>query len=288
MDINKWIKQACTLGYFDRRVLLAKKVNPPQSRFIYKFRSIDPHSNTSIERTRDILVNNQVWLSSPGDFNDPFDMQAKIIINGTGKEIRDRYKKIQKRMGIKHKEREKQLTQLMRKSPKEREIEFNGYYKNHINSMGVCSFAGDPRSILMWSHYAKDHEGICIQFERARDYRVLCKAINVDYEEEYPTIDWLNNYQNDLSKALLRKHEKWSYENEQRIIERQKANSILCVKPQSITGVIFGCSCNKKTKDTVFSLLKERKSKGYPEVRLFSAQLHSSRYKLVLCDENIS
>ena len=185
MDISDWIDNVCLLPYFERRIFLSKNPDPPQSRYIYKYRKVDSGSSGSIERVRDILVNNQLWLSRPSSFNDPFDMQARVIVKGTGKEIRDRYREIQKRLGVRYKEREKQLSKLMGKSHKEIEEDLTNTYKKHVDTMGVCSFAGDPRSILMWSHYAENHEGICIQFERAQDYRALSRAIPVDYNKEY-------------------------------------------------------------------------------------------------------
>lgn len=283
MDIREWITQVCLMPYFERRVFLSKNPEPPQSRYIYKYRDIDTNSSTSLKRVQDILVNNLLWLSKPSSFNDPFDMQARIIVEGKGKEIRDRYKEIQKRQGVRYKERKKQLSKVMKRSRHEMEEELTRSYKEYIDSMGVCSFAGDPRSILMWSHYAKNHEGLCIQFERARDYSTLCRAIPVDYNQDYPKVDWLNNFRPDLSKALLRKHDKWSYEDEYRIIEPNNADTHIHLKPEAIVGLIFGCACSEDTKSAVFDFLNERKSKGHPCIKVYTAQLHPYNYKLMLC-----
>jgi hypothetical protein len=46
-------------------------------RFLYKFRAA-PDTSDSIRSITDILLNSTLWLSSPTDFNDPFDMAVKI------------------------------------------------------------------------------------------------------------------------------------------------------------------------------------------------------------------
>src|ERR1700729_1649096 len=54
---------------------------------------------------------------------------------------------------------------------------------------GVCCFcAGDPRNVLMWSHYAGAHFGICLQFETARDPPTLMRALRVPYVDRLKTI----------------------------------------------------------------------------------------------------
>jgi hypothetical protein len=66
-------------------------------RFLYKFRAALPDSSRSIE---DILLRSNLWLSSPNDFNDPFHMAAKIIVDSTAAERRKRFEEILKRSRV--------------------------------------------------------------------------------------------------------------------------------------------------------------------------------------------
>lgn len=70
-------------SYWQRRQFLRDRINPRYSRFLYKYRALDAASELSVTRLRDILVESKLWLSSPVDFNDPFDMTAHILAEGS-------------------------------------------------------------------------------------------------------------------------------------------------------------------------------------------------------------
>jgi len=36
---------------------------------------------------------------------------------------------------------------------------------SHKDSLKVCSFSGTQYSIIMWSHYADQHRGFCIEYD---------------------------------------------------------------------------------------------------------------------------
>jgi len=93
--------------------------------------------------------------------------------------------------------------------------------------MGVCSFAGSPTSIVMWSHYAKHHTGLCFRFDIARDRMLFIKAVRVGYSNDYPTVNCLRATAPQMEPALLRKHAGWCYESERRIVLPGLANTDL-------------------------------------------------------------
>ena len=43
-----------------------------------------------------------------------------------------------------------------------------------------------PNNILMWSHYADNHKGICLEFDTS--IRLFGTAREVDYRETYPLL----------------------------------------------------------------------------------------------------
>ena len=113
MDIYTLTKNLSRTPYFERRLFMSKRITPKLSRFIYKYRPVDLNDATSIERLRDILVKSKLWLSSPEDFNDPFDMSAKFTISGTGLEKRKRLYDLAKKCGVKRKDRDKFVRKTM-------------------------------------------------------------------------------------------------------------------------------------------------------------------------------
>lgn len=92
MNFDEWLNYIHSLPYFERRVKISRNIEPPPSRFLYKYKSVDETNPTTTDRLRDILVRSRLWLSSPIDFNDPFDMSAKIIAGATPDERLERYK----------------------------------------------------------------------------------------------------------------------------------------------------------------------------------------------------
>jgi hypothetical protein len=279
-DFILWLEYVHSLPYFHRRLEIMRKSKPPRlSRFLYKYRPID---ETNIDRLRDLLVRSKLWLSSPVAFNDPFDMSAKVVVRGSGRERLERVESLLKEFGLSYKERERKRKAFMRKPVKTLELELADIYRKHVANVGVYSFAGDAKSILMWSHYAKDHTGVCIQFERAQDFRILSGALSVEYSLDYPEINWVKEFRDTLSIGLLRKHEGWSYEKEHRIVRVGAANTYIQLDPNAIVGVVIGCRSTAKELEIIESLMEERRRAHMPPVRIYHAQKHDAKYRLVI------
>jgi len=157
-------------------------------------------------------------------------------------------------------------------------------FERQLKKTGVFSFAGDPRSILMWSHYASNHTGICIQFEVARDVENMLYAFDVEYSEEYPVINWLDKeeYGHGIGKVLLRKNKEWEYEREYRIVMVNKAGKCINFKPEAVAAVIFGWRMHENAKNSIERIIAQRKRCGLPELRVYKAVKHSTKYKLVI------
>ncbi len=270
------------LSYWQRRVFLWKQDTSRASRFLYKFRSLSPCDQTSVDRIRDVLLRSRLWLSSPLDFNDPFDMSAKFIVDATVSEKRNRLRDLLKAQGLKSKQIEKVLPGLVIKPEAElAEVAQTAWHKK-VASTGIYSFGGDPRSILMWSHYASNHEGLCLQFERATDPKTFLQAIPVDYNDQYPEVNWITDFREGLIPAMLRKHAGWRYERESRIVYIDQAHVYLPFHPEALKGIIIGCRTGENTIATLHELIAERSSFGFPPPTLYRAVQHESKYKLVI------
>ena len=74
------------------------------------------------------------------------------------------------------------------------------------NDAGIYSFAGDPKNILMGGHYASDHRGVCLIFDRAQDVVTLMHALRVKYVRNLPVLNWIKTFHRDIGKMLFAKH----------------------------------------------------------------------------------
>jgi len=284
VDFDKIILALGRASYWDRRRFLRHKIKPNYPRFLYRYRPIDLEHPESSVHLRDVLVHSRLWLSAPIDFNDPFDMTGRVVLTGSGKDVRDRIAKLVKnqRADLKWKYRKAEVERLMRDWPEKLPAVLQTSIDKSLANVGVCSFSADSRNIQMWSHYASDHRGIVLQFEVARDPQVFLKAIPVEYDDQYPLLDWVGGSGGDLRKAILRKHSGWRYERERRIIEINLAHTYLSFKPEALTGIIFGCRVDSTTRAVIQKLLAERHEHGSSSVSLYEARKHPSRFKIVI------
>ena len=284
-DFEAMVDYLLSLDYRQRREFLWHRVKPRMPRFLYKFRSLDPSNTTSVEHMRDIIVRSRFWLSSPVDFNDPFDMSAQIVVDGTGEEKRQRLDTILKGRGIAWSERQKRLASILSKPDTELQRAAETTYSQSLERVGVCSFGGDPHSILMWSHYSFFHQGVCLQFEVAKDPKTFCQAITVTYSDNYPVIKWTTAAEAGIKAVIETKHRRWKYERETRIIILESSHQYRPFDPQALRGIIIGCRAQPETIQQLRQLLAERSSKGLSLPTLYRAFKHPSKYKLVIKKE---
>ncbi|TLZ45374.1 MAG: DUF2971 domain-containing protein [Gammaproteobacteria bacterium] len=268
------------LEYRARRRWLRRRVwSAKHPRHLYKYRSVEPNDQQSVVELRDMVVESVLWMSSPEAFNDPADLQATWVIEGSAGELRTRIDALVKEQepGLSFKQRERKVLDLMEK-PREQLLRgVQVSYMEQRRTFGVCCFARDPRNVLMWSHYANRHKGVCLQYEFARDVPVLARALHVDYLEEgaFQPINWAHakDMREAIGDTLTRKHKRWEYEGEHRILLEGQAGTYLQLQPSALTGVIFGCHATEGVRGVVLNLLGERDSRGLQPVNLWQAHM---------------
>jgi hypothetical protein len=277
------LRQIEQLPYRSLRRWLHANVIPSYPHYIYKYRSVNHDDAESVRRLRQVVTESKLYLSSPKDFNDPFDTTVYVVERVDMRKTIKKYKGVVKeRMPGASRDQRRQALKHARSltSHDLRRLAERGFHE-HLASTGVYSFAGDPRSILMWTHYGDNHQGLCLQFEPARDPSVLLHAVGVKYSDDFPIFDVSLPTIRQIAPVLLNKHSGWHYENERRIILPNGAGTVLPFSPCALTGVIFGLRARKNLVELVRQLLMER-GRSSEVVRLFQAEKHPMKYKLVL------
>jgi hypothetical protein len=125
-----------------------------------------------------------------------------------------------------------------------------------MKNYGVLALSEVNDNILMWSHYADEHRGICIEFERT-DTNELGNwdhCIPVVYQHELPSFQTLEIEDSKaVTQVLSTKGEYWQYEREWRILTYE--SNKLFPLPGNITAVTFGLRMAQKDRDQAVSLL---------------------------------
>lgn len=164
---------------------------------LYKYCSV----STSSQMSRAIdLLNGRIYFSAPANFNDPFELSAKVNISSSPL------------LGTLSQKEKNEILRIFRLRPP---TALSDDWKEKV---GILCLSEDPANILMWSHYSNNHSGICIGFDT--DQKPFSSAKMVNYSDERPAADFNSDSEKLFSRVLLTKSKHWSYEREWRSIKR--------------------------------------------------------------------
>lgn len=141
---------------------------------------------------------------------------------------------------------------------------FAEIFSNHCRLFCVSRI---PDSILMWSHYAKEHAGLVLEFDFSQspfDRLGDDWIVPVNYSESKASFDCDPGSKDDQFLRALRpvvatKSKEWSYEKEIRAIFPATACSsddFIDVSPQSVRRVILGCRSTPSFESRVRNALR--------------------------------
>ena len=106
---------------------------------LYKYRSLE---GDSFKYTQAIFVRRNIYLAKVDQFNDPFEGKFRLH---SEPENGDAYARL--------------LNGLLEKG-------LGSLVSGRVSSNArLCSLSASREDVLMWSHYAASHTGICIEFD---------------------------------------------------------------------------------------------------------------------------
>jgi hypothetical protein len=113
---------------------------------------------------------------------------------------------------------------------------------------GICCFSLSCSEILLWTHYAGNHKGICIEVEvDFRDSDSVCLEV-IKYASSIPSI-WKETDQKRLVRDILStKIDIWKYEQEVRAFCEGSDTFHIVGK---ITGIFLGLRTDDSIRDLV-------------------------------------
>ena len=247
----------------------------------------------------DSLRTDELWMSNPKNFNDPFDCAFNS---------KDISEEIFKKIAVEC-DKESSKLKMIEKS-KEYLDKYNqsvDYINKIKNNTYVCCFSDkkNSNSILMWSHYANCHKGFCVEYDSDELY-------SSSNNRKIPTIFSYDSYlrQKDLETELLPvfyrekiyfnntnlylseddrykrilhmiyafvKSNEWKYEKEWRLVtlnggENKPGIHIKVCKPKK---VIIGCKASPMLRDQLKNICKER------NIALYQMEMKPDSFKLV-------
>lgn len=206
------------------------------------------------------LANGQLFFNNVFNFNDPFEGIFRYRLSSDKEAFRQFY--------IKHYQGnpDKYKYYLTNKGELEKKINKSFDWRHQNN--GVCCFSDSScnRDILMWSHYANKHRGVCLVFNDNLQF-VTPPHMNSDeaivahpngphpvtYTRKYYNEDPLE-HQVTATNFLTTKFDTWGYEHEQRFISPK--SGAYHFNKQSLTQVIFGLRTTPDLKSTIRNIVE--------------------------------
>ena len=158
---------------------------------------------------------------------------------------------------------------------------------NIINSLGVLCFSKTNSNILLWSHYADNHKGICFQYDSVnrpiKNWKKY-KFHKVSYKSER-NIDVLNRgFTNSFFDLLTTKSPDWEYEQEYRLISI-KGSGLQKNTMTSLRGIIFGARIKENPPKRIELLFQsiynmDKKRRSVKKMKYFAASKDDHKFAI--------
>lgn len=218
----------------------------------YKYRAMDKHASSLLSR-------GVMYFNIPSKLNDPFELWPVLDCAYTQESWR---KAIFSEVHDLHPNWSafEIATEVERRSidefpPSSAQLDaFCKDYKDRLDAVGIFSMNARWDSIVMWSHYAAEHTGFCVELNP----NVLPPEFQIHpvvYLKHRPRINIFAARDSANKVAALSKNEEWRYEDEWRMMLGPPAGLKFPHEidfPEGfITGVILGAKMKKNDKTRV-------------------------------------
>ena len=272
---------------------------------LFRYRKFDDNA-----RNIEALKQNRLYFSTPANFNDPYDNRMYVdkekiefVIRENWEHMEDFLNRLQKDNALMA-----HFGRMLWTSNKK--VEFQNAFldmvngtvdkvrDNYRNYMKIICFSEEYDSELMWSHYAEDHKGFLIAYEKTDiENSVVFNKHNekIDKKIKLLKVQYTNKQVNmtksihdfllkhcfpsnmdvsaipEIPNRILRdmattKSESWEYEREWRLIPRiidineESPITYVEMKPKAI---IAGTQCTNENKDILKNIAKSKKISFY-------------------------
>lgn len=257
--------------------------NIPQP--LYKYRQwTEPCVDNQYQRR--ILTDNELYLASAEQFNDPFDVTIPFKYREdqltpdnifsklwqTGKEL---YPDLSD-SDLMQKCYEQQQSRRFESGAYWKEI-YEEYKKRNYKNFGILSLTSKKDNLLMWSHYSNSHKGFCVGLDKYHLWNLVGGMLGpIIYQTEFPTVGLFDENGPGLTRLIMTKSTEWEYEDEYRITKMFAAKQIFQFPNEAVLEIILGYRMPDEEKDLIVKLAKGK----FPNVKLFESKMSLEKFKL--------
>ena len=264
------------------------------ARKFYKYRPFN-------ESCVNFLAGDQLYYSSPRKFNDPMDSKVSINIDIDIKTLERVYNKLLIKNGINKSDHVHAINEARYFAEEDISVREAAEYavryveiikgkiidamESNLANYGIFCLSHRWDSPLMWSHYADEHKGICVELTRRDDvpldafHPVIYKKsnpINASDIAEWVDLDSISAFNRISSSVFYTKSPDWKYEKEWRDIDTKSG---LKDRKFDITGVYFGCRCDESVRNLLITFFSADRNFDFYHVYVHPESRTLRRYE---------
>lgn len=256
--------------------------------YIKKLYKYNPFNGTPKQRRhkerKSGFKKGEIWYSKSKNLNDPFDCRPIITLDSKSLPEIFSFLSTEEKEFLKIKFKFKTIEDLITMTTNPYNIKCldaisdlirRGFLDDVYNfqsakmaNVGVLSLARENDNILMWSHYANNHSGLCLGFERNKKNLLgSSKTRRVRYLKHRPKVSLIETLHENFGKIevmLFRKSYHWKTEKEWR--NCKAGGNTTYPYPGNLIEVIFGAHFPLKNIKMIKGLFGEK-------VKYFKAEL---------------
>jgi Protein of unknown function (DUF2971) len=254
----------------------------PAPKVLYRYCSI---KGKRLDWFTQTMEQDKIWRTLPSAFNDPFECRFHMNFGAsTWEKQKLRMEFLMKRKGMGQGKALKD-TQSFFGRPKNVVRAWEVRQQHAIEELlldetGMVCLSEVKDDILMWSHYADGHRGVCLVFEpqSPKDSDFFGMILPVHYQASIPEVNiYKDRSEEDRVMAmLLTKAKAWCYEREWRFVHLGGGSGWFRIPDGVISGVILGAKMPDADRDSVRELVNGLGR----EVSLQEAVFNESTYSL--------
>mgnify|MGYP003945736947 CR=1 FL=1 len=247
--------------------------------YLYKY--------TSAENGILLLENSKLHFNSPLKFNDPFDCHPLLV------KITDQY--------IYNVLNESEYKYLLNTKGFTKSPAYLSFVKNFnktqvqevqtkiLPNVKITCFSEGKNNMLMWSHYAKDHSGVCFEFDTKAMIAHMADKTSNNHLPKYLFLkavydskrkNYVFNSSDDPSPLLMwikTKSIQWEYESEIRLVFLKWEENLLSIPPNIISRLYLGSRISNEHEEKIVRLCKI----NFPETCIYKMCLSDNEFQLI-------
>jgi|GEM_PF-1182278 len=225
----------------------------------------------------EILSSQSLKFTNPMEFNDPFEFDINLLkfdFNDLEPDIKKDYESIKNNYVQQYGQG---IETFIESIPKHKlEESYKKSQLDKISRSSVCCFSKEKKNIVLWAHYADQHNGVCLIFDvlstepfhNHANYVISQGPVIYESYGNYQPSNYLKDKLVGISKLLFTKSKDWEYENEYRY-QMLDNGGFIRFNNAFLKGIIFGLRVSDIDKTNFISAAEQM---GYLELNYFHVE----------------